>query len=38
MWMNNIFIIDLGSDLAAWPSGKAGDSKSFIPSSNQGVA
>nr|CAD1835861.1 unnamed protein product [Ananas comosus var. bracteatus] len=33
MWMNNIFI-DFGSDLAAWPSGKAGDCKSFIPSSN----
>lgn len=26
------------SFLAAWPSGKAGDCKSFLPSSNPGVA
>ena len=37
MWMNKIFL-DFGSDLAAWPSGKAGDCKSFIPSSNLGAA
>ena len=37
MWMNKI-LLDFGSDLAAWPSGKAGDCKSFIPSSNLGVA
>ena len=37
MWMNNIWLY-FGSDLAAWPSGKAGDCKSFIPSSNLGVA
>lgn len=37
MWMNNIWLY-FGSDLAAWPSGKAGDCKSFIPSSNLGAA
>lgn len=31
------FIIYI-SFLAAWPSGKAGDCKSFLPSSNPGVA
>lgn len=35
--MDNIFI-HFRSNLAAWPSGKAGDCKSFIPSSNPGVA
>ena len=37
MWMNKILLY-FGSDLAAWPSGKAGDCKSFIPSSNLGAA
>ncbi|KAH0439109.1 hypothetical protein IEQ34_023267 [Dendrobium chrysotoxum] len=32
------FFIHFGWNLAAWPSGKAGDCKSFIPSSNLGVA
>ena len=35
--MNTCSFLDFRSDfLAAWPSGKAGDCKSFIPSSNLG--
>ena len=38
-WMNTYSFLDFRSDfLAAWPSGKAGDCKSFIPSSNLGAA
>ena len=38
-WMNTYSFLDFHSDfLAAWPSGKAGDCKSFIPSSNLGAA
>ena len=37
--MNTSSFLDFRSDfLAAWPSGKAGDCKSFIPSSNLGAA
>lgn len=37
--MNTCSFLDFRSDfLAAWPSGKAGDCKSFIPSSNLGAA
>lgn len=35
---NLIIFLDFELDLATWPSGKAGDCKSFIPSSNLGVA